>query len=441
MPFGAFIIALFDALARDGVAAFVLRNYEGFPAANVGSDVDFLIRRSDLARAVRALQSIPGIRVVGYAERHYVAHLFVEGVTPTPGVRALGIDFIWSMNWKGVPYVTAEEVLAAARPLEAGSATFYAPSPVHEAIISLLASLIIGGRLKEKYLPKVRQTFGESRSETIACLRPLYGEKVASRLVDAVIADNRQDALKCVWPLRLALVSRGLWHHPWRSTFNAARYHLREFMVRCTPQTLETICFTGAELRSREELMDNLLPLLKNSAKLVERRPFGPPDSQYAKALDSTPGVQTRGGFFLSLASMLKIVFEAAKEWLRLLKKRDNLTLRISQSCTYHLPLGAPRRREEFSWRFTRLVWNLLPAPDLWILLDSTVDQMLSGNPGLTREKAEMLLASFRMDVKTRKSGIIIDASRPDGIVVEEVVAAILAALVRRTQSALQRRF
>jgi hypothetical protein len=439
MPFGAFITALFDALASEGVRPFVLRNYEGFPGSNVGSDVDFLIRRRELPRALRALQSIQGIQIVGYAQRHYVAHVFVEGVTAAPGVRSLGVDFIWSMNWKGLPYMPAETVLAAALPLTAGNATFYAPAPVHEAVISLLATLIIGGRLKEKYLPKVRQRFISNRSEAISALSPQFGLRVATRLVEAVIGDDRQESLDCVRPLRLALVLRGLWRRPLRSLFASVGYHVREFIVRRTPKTLETICLLNANECGEAEMAANLASLLKYSAKLVECRHFGPADPLLAESSRATGG-DAQSGFFASLASMAKIVIEAAKEWPRLFRKRDNLTLRVSPCSRYTLAIGPKKRREKISWRFTRFVWTLLPPPDLWLLLDTAADKMLSANLGLAREDAERMLESYRSFAMTRKNCIILDACKPDGEVTENAYRAIIMALVRRAQSAMQGR-
>ena len=170
LSFSEFLAALIQSFDKEGLRPCILRNYEGFPASNVGGDVDFLIRPSELPRAIRALGSLRGIRIVGYAERHYVAHVFVEGVSSEPGIRALGLDFIWSLNWKGLEYLSTDAVLQTAMPRRAGDLTFLVPSPVHEAIISLLSSQLIGGWLKEKYFPKVQQTFAGERSEVIAAL-------------------------------------------------------------------------------------------------------------------------------------------------------------------------------------------------------------------------------------------------------------------------------
>jgi hypothetical protein len=138
---------------------------------------------------------------------------------------------------------------------------------------------------------------------------------------------------------------------------------------------------------------------------------------------------------------MARIVLDAAKEWPRLFRKRDNLTLRVCESSSYPQAFGFECRGDESAWRFTQFVWKLLPSPDLWILLDTTIDRMLSGNPSLTREDAERKLESYRSFARTRKNCIVLDASRPVDTVAEEAYAAIINALVRRTQIRLKKRF
>ena len=247
LSLGELLKAVIQSFSDEGLRTCVLRNYEGFPDCNVGSDVDFLIRKGELRSAIRALRSIKGIRIVGYAERSYAAHVFVEGVSPTPGVRAIGLDFVWSLNWKGLQYLTADDVLHAAIQRQAGDLTLLVPSPAHEAIISLLSSLLIGGWIKEKYSAKVHRTFAGDSLEVTAALLPAFGRQAATRLVDSVVNGDRQAMLSCVKPLRVSLTWRALLHSPFRSVSAIARYHVREFIVRCTPTTLETIFISGLD--------------------------------------------------------------------------------------------------------------------------------------------------------------------------------------------------
>lgn len=425
----------FSHFEKEGLRPCILRNYEGFPAQNVGSDVDFLIRPSELPRAIRALQSIPDIRIVGYAERHYVAHVFVEGVSPAPSVRCLGLDFIWSLNWKGQEYLATEAVLQAAIPRQAGNLEFLVPSPVHEAIISLLSSLLIGGWLKEKYFPKVQRTFAEARMAVIANLSPAFGPKAATRLADAVVEGDRVKMVDRVKPLRMALVLRALRLRPLRGVLAATRYHAFEFMVRCTPRTIEAVCITAPERGGAASIIEGLLPMLQYSAKLVERRRFGP---QLSSGRASSPRGETPGG---SMALMARIARWVAGEWASQFLKRNNLTLRVSEGRCRGWFIDPKGRRHRMAEVFARLAGKLLPSTDLWISLEGTAEQdrpaSHAAQPAETIRQSEAA-CSF---VKARRSCTIQGAGRPIAGVTEDAYAAIIDVLAQRSNERIRRRF
>jgi len=438
---GEFLAALIQSLTNEGLRPCILRNYEGFPDSNVGSDVDFLIHRSDLPRVIRALKSLHCIRVVGYAERHSGAHVFVEGVSPAQGIRALELDFIWSFNWKGLEYISTESVLQAAMWRQAGDLTFLVPSPVHEAIISLLSSLLIGGWLKEKYFAKVQQSFAGDSFKVTAALSPSFGNEAATRLARSVIEGDRQRILSCVRPLRSSLVRRSLLHKPLRSALSSARYHMLEFAVRCTPATLETVCISGCDSRARATIIEGLIPMLRNSAKIVERRQidFGlfQPQVSMEKAIAESD-IEERNSPSVSMTRILKLLVE---EWIGQFKKRDNLTLRIGMR-SYHDPsFDLQKNRLRFLRSFAKVIGYLLPAVDLLIVLDGTEQSMPSAScqaPPVAVTRRNETELDF---VKARERRVILKACRPSLSVVEEAYAAIVDALVRRTESKLRSRF
>lgn len=442
LSFSEFLTALFQSFDEEGLRPCVLRNYEGFPTSNVGSDVDFLIRQPELPRIIRALKSLHGIRIVGYAERHYVAHVFVEGVSSAPGIRALELDFIWSLNWKGLEYLATDAVLQTATMRQAGDLAFLVPSPVHEAIISLLSTLLIGGWLKEKYFPKVQPTFTDRRFQVISTLSPAFGIKAATRLVDSAISGDRQEMVNCVRPLRTSLVRRSLIHRPSRSFFTVARYHVREFAVRCTPKTLETVCISGVGTGIRETIIVGLTSMLHNSAKLVEKRHFG---SQLKIGCASPQGDASEGSCAEDqcrpVVSIAKMVPWLVEEWISRFTKRDNLTLWIGENCFYDLLVDTREHHNDVSTWFAMLILNLLPSLDLWVLLDgagrvieSEKEKKLAAD-SLTQPKT---LPSF---VKSRNCYISLNANGATSSVTEEVYAAIIDTLAQRADETLKRRF
>jgi hypothetical protein len=442
ISFGEFLLALFQALDKGGVRFCVLRNYEGFPANNVGSDLDILIIQSDLSTAVRALRSIQGIRIAGYAERYYVAHTFVEGVSPTPGIRALEVDFIWNLNWKGLPYLTTDTVMQAATLRQAGNLRFLVPSPVHEAIISLLSSLLIGTTIKDKYFPKVHNIFAGHRSVVIIALLPGFGLRNSARLVDYVIGGDREKIRGCVSSLRVSLALRNLLRRHVRCVIRIARYYTRELAVRCTPKTIESIRILGPDGYRTTAIIDGLIPLLLYTAKLVERRDSGPYITTNGALLNNNmsadSSTNTQGAPSVSMA---RITLWLLKEWLSQFKKKDNLTLRIIVNSYYDIFINAWMYSKGVTWWFARLITQLLPSCDLWILLDMTGGGSLSVNEDILSAETHRRLELYRYFVKTRKKYVILDANKPASSVTEEAYAAIIEATAQRTERRLKNHF
>jgi hypothetical protein len=434
-----FLAALIQSFEKEGLRPCILRNYEGFPNSNVGSDIDFLIGRSDLPLVIRALQALPGIQIVGYAERHYVAHLFVEGVSPAPGIRALELDFIWSLNWKGLEYLRTKDVLQAAIQRRAGDLTFLVPSPPHEAIISLLSSLLIGGWLKEKYFPKVQQTFAGNSLNVIEVLSPPFGKNAAALLVGSVIGGNRHKILSRIRPLRISLLWRCLLRRPLRSTLSAVQYYAREFAVRCTPSTLETVYLSDSDTRDKESVIENLMPRLRNVAKIVERRELGPRLSE-SKGIGviAAPDEENRNSKTVSIAVIFKCL---AKEWISQFTKKDNLTLRIGESCCCDLLVDSQRRGTRIPAWLARMVTSLLPAFDLFLLLDGTVEVMQPRDDQVLQTETPGQRGNYRNFLKSRRRYLILNTDRPLPIVAEEAYAAVIDALVQRTDAKLKNRF
>jgi hypothetical protein len=436
-----FLPALFESFTEEGLRPCVLRNYEGFPVHNVGGDIDFLIRPSELPRAIRALRSLHNIRVVGYSQSHWVAHAHLEGISPAPEVRSLALDFIWSLNWKGLEYLSTESVLQAAMPRHAGGLTFLVPSPVHEAIISLLSSLLVGGWLNEKYFTKLQQSFADDSLKVTAALSASFENGVAKRLVASVIDGDRQRILSCVRPLRVSLARRSLLHRPLRSVLSVARYYMREFGVRCTPATLESVCILGCDGRARTTIIESLIPMLRNSATTVERYQFGPQLFTMQASIGNAIAESDTEDRSTSLVPLATIFKRIAGEWIGQFKKRNNLTLRIGTSSYYDLLFDSQEHRLRMPSLFARVVGHLLPAIDLLIVLDETEQGMQLGShqapfaEGAGRNETRPDFA------KVRDRRVIPKACGPSPSVVEEVYAEIIDMLAQRTKSKLKSHF
>jgi hypothetical protein len=442
LTFSEFLLVLNQAFDKEGLRPCILRNYEGFPASNLGNDIDFLIRRSELARVISVLRSIDGLRIIGYVERTNVAHAHVQGVCAIQKSRALQLDFIWSLSWKGQEYLGTDEVLQAAITRQAGALNFLVPSPVHEAIISLLSSLLIGGWMKEKYFPKVHETFAGDKLAVITSLSKAFGLRTATRLVNLIMSADRPRILSCVSSLRTSIALRGLWHRPISSASGVARYYAREFALRYFPKTLEKIYLSGSAGCERAAIIEKLTPMLQHSAVVVEMTHSGPElpadEMPLERILSADPAVEGRNVPKISTAKAVQWLVD---EWLSEFKKNRNLTLRISSNRCYDL-LIAPQRRIYVgpAW-FARLVGGLFPSPVLWLFLDQDVGANQFESQKLSIGKAAKQLETYRLFGNKKCKYVTLNANKPTASLLEDAYAAVIDALEERTNSILDARF
>lgn len=435
LPFGEFLASLVQALRAEGVCPCVLRNYEQFPNNNIGHDIDFLILPSESAAAIHALRSVQGIRIVGYSVRPSVAITFSEGISSTPELRALQVDFNMSLNWKGLPFLPVEMVLEAAIPREAGSLRFFVPSPVHEAIISLLSSLLVGGWLKEKYFPQVQLTFANDRSEVIEALSFKFGLKAATQLVDSVIRGDRNKILGCVPLLRASLGLQSLLYRPIHSALAIIHHYTSEFEFRFSPKTLETVRIVGPNGYSQATIIEALIPMLQSTAKMVKRTHSTQqsPSTSKPKRIDVSKELCTEksGNMFALIA---RIVLWLVHEWLSQFTEKKNLTLRICESCYYDILIDDKKRRLSRlpDW-LAQTISRMLPPADLWIWLCPALEGMQAKGREVPPAEKLTQLKDYGAFLKTKRKHIIIDTSKPEASVIDEVYAAIINTLAQRT--------
>ncbi len=442
MQLSDFLPVLFRALDANEVHFCILRNYDSFPANNIGIDVDFLIYPGTLPRVIQAIRSIPGIQIVGYMRRSYVASLFVEGVTSIAESRSLQLDFLSSLSWKEMPYLPTSQVLQSAISHSADNLTFLVPSPAHEAISTLLTSLIYCGWAKEKYLLKVQQAFAGNTPGIIAALQPQFGKRTATRLVTAVIGGDLYRIHSCARPLQVALILRSLLHRPFRSLMGIFRYYQREIAVRFSPSNVTTVCIIGLGGYNKTAVIETLMPMLHQVAKSIVRLHFNlrmPSVRESSKVCASSdPQVQTSCGF---LGSMISIVLWMLEAWMRQFIGKKNNTLHIFDNYYHDIYIDTERNVYTGPMCFARLVGRLIPSPDLWIFLDPDAERMSPSNQHASSVKMVAKCEDLRAFVEVTEKCIILDAGKPIASVAESAYAAIIEALAQRTDRKLAHDF
>lgn len=418
-----FLSALARSLESHGVRLCVLRNYESLPEAIIGNDIDCLIRPSEEGRAILAMKSVPGISITGYGRRSYVSHFFSAGIDSGIGRRALQIDFAMDLLWKGLPFLDCDSVLDAAIPRPLVEANFYGPSPVHEAIAIAMHDLLYGGVLKQRYLSKVQGIFAGHRHQVLATLSPQFGEKMAVRLTDAIIVGQSDRISACVRPLRVSLVSRALLRAPFRSAIALMRHYYEEFRFRMSRGAMQSVCILGLNCGQKKLIVDALMPMLPDVAKLLERADLSPrllpePSARQKNSVGRALPVDS-AGFWASLKGLALCL---ARNWRSRLGQRKGLTLQIIEN-SYDDFLLDPR---SFGYRgpvwLARLVGVIMPSPDVRLLFDGTADS--------TRRRP---VEDYDSKSKRGVNCVVLDSNLAPDDVAELAYAAIVDALSLRT--------
>jgi hypothetical protein len=258
--------------------------------------------------------------------------------------------------------------------------------------------------------------------------------------VDSVIDGDRQKIHNCVRPLHISMTLHNILHRPVRTVWGVARYYVRECAVVLSPRSLQAVCFLGQDGRGNAAFVEELMPLLGYSAMIVERRQFGPQISRDQELSGErfsteTPG-EPRSG---SLVTMARIGQWLLREWRSRFEKKKGSTLRISDGYRYELLIDLQGNPKRIPTWFTRLIANLLPSSDLWILLDSYTS-VQSGGQAQPAGKLQQL-NSYRAFLKTRRKHAILDTSDSSNCVTERAYAAVIGALIERADRALKNRF
>jgi hypothetical protein len=440
LSFSEFLVSLLKAFEAEGIRPCIMRNYEGFPDQNIGRDMDFVISPSELPKAIRALDSIKGVRVVGYIQYPFVALVYLSGVSPAPQVRSLEVDFSWRLDWKGLPFLATDVMMQAAVRQTAGNSVFFKLSPVHEAILSLLTCLLSSGFVKEKYFPMVQRTFTDERSQVIAALVPHFGSTAATRLVDFVIEGDRRKIVGCAGSLRAALVLRSVLRRPLRSILDVVWHYAGGFAVHYSPKTRESICILGFDGCGKTTTIESLMATLQGAAMVVEKRHPGSRSSLVHDPSEAIAPVNSNPGALRGpLVSMVKLIVWVLEEWLSQIKGSACLVLRLKEGCYHDLPINPRRYGYGGPIWFARLATKLLPSPDLWILLDVSPELLRSGNLGLSPVETLRQVEAYRAFVRTRRKYVIVSADQSAQEVTERSYAFIIDILAERANRRLRR--
>lgn len=432
MDLRSFVEQFFSGMASRGVRFCVLRNHAGLPDTNDGADIDLLVSPKQVDLAMTLLRSMPNVRVVAVAGRDYVVSAFVDGVSFN-GRAILEVDFVTRLYWKGIDYLDPEAVLDRRAPRAGGPDWLFVPAPQDEALVSLFASYLVGGFVKERYMPEVRATIAARPQATIDALVPTLGENMARRLAGAV-GDGEDAALMRLLPaLRSTLRQRSFARRPLATAGAMLRYAVTEVVAWRRNARGYRLCVLGPDGSGKSTALEGILPRLEEACKEVRLRHLKP--TLVGKSRVASRGVVTdphklpaRG----LAGSTAKILFWLGEAWVDALRDmRPALSIQVFDRYFHDILVDPRRYRYGGSRGVARFIARLMPQPDLLLILDAPAATVQARKQEVTPEETARQRGAYLQLAGSMQQARVIDAAQPIDMVRAQMLELILRDMTR----------
>jgi hypothetical protein len=209
----------------------LLRNYENFPT-EIGNDLDVYVSPARLARAFSILASCAfeqGGKIAHIHRRGYFVAIWLQFSDCEAPVH---IDlYHGALTWHGLRFLSDHELESNSQ--ETGTGLQYRiPAPSHEALVSLLASILWGGFFKIRYQDHLAALLADplQRQAFTAHLEQTFGRN--GRVLAAAVVRN--EAASIVHGSFARKLRRGLVNHALKtSLFNSCRDWFRHWLEEC----------------------------------------------------------------------------------------------------------------------------------------------------------------------------------------------------------------
>jgi hypothetical protein len=406
--FFAFVTSVFQGWRAHGIAFLVLRNYDSLPIST-SNDIDVLVRREQFRQAERVM-------VIAAAQAGYVLHNRVRFATTAcffyhpPTHRQIHVDLFSSLRWHSLPLLPPEDVVAAR--LHRG--LYDIPSPVHEALISLLTSIVYAGQVKERYKAAILAGLRSVPDLAGRLLADAVGVALARECVERSLAEQWTAVEALCGDLRRALIRRQMTRHPWM-TLRAVVGDLVRLLGRLVQPPGLRVVLVSADRSVAASVGDRLVQHLRDT--------FNPGRGVRASGGDAHPlagtgPVVSRGGRSVQSGVGFDVRARLALFRIGLVLIEDDDGRSTDGRGQDSLQTNARRRLR-----------RLARGADCLLLLDGVTEDTTGGKSGTFHaSRAE----SWRREMAAFPHAVVLDANEPPEQAAFKATAHVLQTMARR---------
>ncbi len=400
-----FITAAFRAWEKAGIDFLVLRNYEGLPQT-VSNDIDVLVSPGQARKAeeiLRAAAPEAGFRLHNRAEYSTLALYF----SSASGAEA-HIDIFQGLQWRAFDFLNCDRFLAK----KIGKGLFSIPHPAHEAVTSLLVTMIYDCHIKEKYKASITAGFKVDPEEARALLAETYGEKHANFVVQAGAAERWEELRLTTASLRRSLIAR---------------------------QLLQQVVLCGADGSGKSTIAEAIIPALSCTFSPRKGRRFHwkPPVFSASRQAERAPVTDPHEK---PPRNPVVSLFYFAMHWiefflgshLRIRPATFRGGLVLIDRYYYDFLVDQRRYRLRLPRWLIRAGLFFLKKPDLVLLLDAPAEVLQSRKQEVDLAETRRQRQTYLEMIRTLPNGHVINAAQSPPEVVRDIKKLILQFMTER---------
>jgi serine acetyltransferase/thymidylate kinase len=428
--------ALFTRLSERNFEFCLLGDVRSYPEA-IPSDVDLAVHRGDFEQMPRTISQFCrdlGLRLVQLIRYERTACYFVIAWHDDIGrLRYLAPDICSDYCRGGRLLLTAETLLSRRQPaadaVEAPG-SFMVPAPDVQ-FVYFLTKKIDKQELNDVHGEYLSRQWHADPDAALRRMVRFWPELPDSGLIARAAASNRWDDVQAELPgLRSAL------HRSTRLSIFDVLPEAGRLLRRALQPTGMTIAFAGADGSGKssaaERAVADLAPAFRRS-RVFHLRPrlFGADRAGAA----TTPYQAPRRRAAASLAKLAFLVADYFVGYALVLRPLATRTGLVVFDRYFHDLIADPRRhRYGASLDIARAAAYMVPAPDVWLVLDAPAHVLQSRKQEVSAEESEEQRRAYLALAARLDDAVVIDASRNLEEVAADVDQAVIAWLERRVE-------
>ena len=426
---GVVLLNVFGMLEGAGVEYCVLHGYENYPD-QVGSDVDCLISRNVSRRELLALLHENKARIGAEVVRCNGFYIVLAATGQSGSPCFLTLDFSHDCELEDLPFYDGAEVLRSRR----RHGEFWIPAAELE-FGSYLARSVAKGSLDEGRALRLSRLFGQNPAGCQLQIARFWAGGSAELIASAAGSGEWDGVRAGLSRLRDELRSWAVLRSPGRFAAKRARSWLRRAGRLLRPDGVNVVLL-GPDGAGKSSLVEALGPKLAGVFPRWTCGSFAPPlfrrfrqpvrrtDQPHGLPPRSLPTSILRAGYWFAFHTL-------GYPKLRLALARS--TLVIHDRHFVDILVDAKRYRYGGPTWLLRLIWRLIPKPDLIVLLDAPPEVLQARKQEVPFEVTARQREAYLSLVRTLPNGHIVDAAQSREDVADDVSAIVLQRLALRT--------